>query len=292
MSIAELYGKLSPDDQRSAYDTMEDLLTSDVFGTMLYAGWQSTFHSWLASAQCAPGLGTDSSIERFLPAADEITGVAYAFWPRLPNNREPDVAILIQCADQSSRLVVVEAKYHSGLSGETQLIDEAQGLFNLTLSELRDWDFRPSIRNVKTASLRRALLYVTKDGSLPLAELMPAPNTTWPVPVFWLSWKVLCRHLDANRAAKSGSLLLEDLRLLLRRKNLRDFEGFNQSSIGELPPAGFYADRRHTSLSPDHQQFPAVRKKLSIFEGFSQSPVGELSPAGFYADRQRKTGGR
>ncbi len=37
MTIAELHGKLAPG-RPAGYEYMEDLLTSDVFGTMRYAG--------------------------------------------------------------------------------------------------------------------------------------------------------------------------------------------------------------------------------------------------------------
>jgi hypothetical protein len=245
MSIAEIYGKLSPDNPRGAHEGMEDLLTSDVFGTMLYVGWQPVFHAWMSEAQCAPSLSPGSSFAQYLPASEDIRNVAYSFWPRLPNNREPDVALLIECADQSTSLIVVEAKYRSGLSGEKQLIDEAQGLFDLTPSQLGRWRFRPPIRPLHSASLRKVLLYVTQDSSLPATDLIREGNTAWPIPAFWLSWKSLSRHLESERnSSSSSSLLLEDLRELLKRKKLRDFVGFDQAPLNDLPPAGFYSDTR------------------------------------------------
>src|ERR1017187_10050323 len=90
MSIAELHGKLSPGDPQGAHDGMEDLLTSDVFGTMLYAGWQPAFARWLAQAQFVPGCDPSTCIADFLPS-DNGADIAYSVWPRLPNNREPDV---------------------------------------------------------------------------------------------------------------------------------------------------------------------------------------------------------
>ena len=50
MTIAELHGKLSPNRPNGCNDRMEDLLTSDVFSTMKYAGWQCGFLDWLKSS--------------------------------------------------------------------------------------------------------------------------------------------------------------------------------------------------------------------------------------------------
>jgi hypothetical protein len=81
MSIAELHGKLSPDEPHGVHEGMEDLLTSDVFGTMLYAGWHPAFHRWLSEAVVAPGANPDTSFDRFLPSSAEATKAFYSFWP-------------------------------------------------------------------------------------------------------------------------------------------------------------------------------------------------------------------
>ncbi len=47
MTIAELHGKLSSTRPASINDRLEDLLTSDVFGTMKYAGWENGFLNWI-----------------------------------------------------------------------------------------------------------------------------------------------------------------------------------------------------------------------------------------------------
>ena len=40
MTIAELHGKISPHRSQVLHDRVEDLLTSDIFGSMKYARWQ------------------------------------------------------------------------------------------------------------------------------------------------------------------------------------------------------------------------------------------------------------
>jgi hypothetical protein len=225
---------------------MEDLLTSDVFGTMLYAGWQPAFARWLAQAQFVPGCDPSTCIADFLPS-DNGADIAYSFWPRLPNNREPDVALWIVDHSGQASLLVIEAKYHSGLSGERQLIDEAVGVADLTSPQLRKWTFRPSIEANRPLH-RRALIYVTADSVMPAGDLDTAvggPNFKWPVSVFWLSWKWLSRHVagDLGSVSPNSLLLLRDLSSLMKRKRLVDFTAFSRPPLGPLPSARFFTRR-------------------------------------------------
>ncbi len=54
MTIAELHGKLSSSNPNGVNDRMEDLLTSDVFGAMKYAGWENGFIDWLLKSIPGP----------------------------------------------------------------------------------------------------------------------------------------------------------------------------------------------------------------------------------------------
>ena len=157
------------------------------------------------------------------------------------------VALWIEAADQTASLIVIEAKYRSGLSGESQLVDEAQGLLALTDAQLQQWAFRPAVSFAHPLSFRKVLLYITADSALPAADFALDRAAVWPVPVFWLSWRWLFRYLAqpvSHTSTTGSSLLLDDLRLLLMRKRLRDFDGFRQTPPAVLPPAGFYTEHR------------------------------------------------
>ncbi|MGH7136841.1 MAG: hypothetical protein ACREHD_13965, partial [Pirellulales bacterium] len=98
----------------SISDRMEDLLTSDVFGTMRYAGVECGFLDWLHTAAPMPFTADLSAIRDLIPAQN-LRGVLLAFWPKLPNGREPDLILLFNY-DGTAVLIVVEAKYLSGMS--------------------------------------------------------------------------------------------------------------------------------------------------------------------------------
>lgn len=238
MTIAELYGKLSPD----ANERTEDLLTSDVFGTMRYAGWSNGFLEWLLEAEVPPMLrGSTNPIWKVIPVSN-VKMVHVSFWPRLPNGREPDVALLVELSNESSVVVIVEAKYLSGTSDfvpeeltehyrltGNQIADQVHGLAAVGVEQVRDWFGLQKHFAIKA----KVHLFITAHTRLPTADYVVA-NSRLSLPcsvhAFWLSWKTLANHLerythdrDAGRAA-----LIQDLLRLLERKDLVPYSAFTQ----------------------------------------------------------------
>jgi hypothetical protein len=261
MSIAELGGKLAPDRPYGCHDRMEDLLTSDVFGTMRYAGWSCGFLDWLREAKPAPVQAQPEpvlelavkSIDQILPSSG-ILAVHHAFWPSLPNRREADLALLFHIEAGVSVLVLIEVKYLSGTSdfdipdeGDelertgNQIADQISGLSKLSPDDVCQWfklDKAPMLTE-------RVHLFITKDSLLPISVYSLArynlarsslPPRLWPVNAYWLSWTSLARHLephkydlDAGRAA-----LIQDLYNLLIRKELVPYHGFELKPCNRL----------------------------------------------------------
>jgi hypothetical protein len=241
MTIAEIHGKLSADQPQACNDRMEDLLTSDVFGTMRYAGWDRGFLDWLRGAEPVTALsGIGSPLNADLPEAG-IQNMHFAFWPRLPNGREPDVAILITYSDLRAVLMLIEAKYLSGTSDSepsegvdserrtgNQVADQILGLRALTPAILSTWfglEHAPPLTD-------RLHLLVTKDGRLPLSVYMAAARylpRPWPAAAYWVSWTSLPPHLKPHQADPDPgrAALVRDLLLLLDRKELVPFQAFD-----------------------------------------------------------------
>jgi hypothetical protein len=241
MTIAELHGKLSPMRPNGAHERMEDLLTSDVFSTMRYAGWSCGFLDWLLRAEVPSPLASAGTRIESLLGASSVVAIHVAFWPRLANGLEPDLALLIQRQADADVLAVVEAKYFSGTSdsgasgdeesgaGRTgfQIPDQIDGFAGMSLPELAAWFPTEHL----SSNVHRVHLLITRDAYAPapvyteaLARL-PAP---WQVSAFWLSWISLVdclrphrTHPDPGRAAQ-----IQDLIDLLIRKDLVPFTGF------------------------------------------------------------------
>jgi hypothetical protein len=260
MSIAELYGKLSPE---TAHDRMENLLTSDAFGTMYYIGWHDGFRNWLLEAQ--PVGSNTQTMQQFL-GISSIQHVELAFWPNLPNGREPDVALLFVSDDGTARVLIVEVKYESGMSDFQ--IERQEGVpEDLTGSQLVDQmvgfakapDQRALVEGWFThyggqfpQHLDFAHLLITKDRTLPkhvykeASEHLPAAGmSSFPCPVFWLSWRALARNLEPYSHLQDTVVarLMADLVALLERKEITDkpFEAFHELAwTGSVPCQGFW----------------------------------------------------
>ena len=246
MTIAELHGKLSPDKPMGVSERMEDLLTSDVFGTMKYAGWDKGFIDWIKKAEVAPISPIQDPISKIF-STNRITNVAYKFWPILSNGREPDLAMLIHFENQRLLLIIIEAKYfsgtsdwndddkvgHKGLTG-IQITDQIIGLANMSSKKLLEWFYLPDDNDIiiSETDITKIHLFVTMNSVLPVLDYEKAAKKlkeTLPVLTYWLSWsslaECLVKYLDQKDDGKQE--LLMDLYLLLKRKGLVPFYGFN-----------------------------------------------------------------
>jgi hypothetical protein len=271
---------------------MEDLLTSDAFGTMYYLGWHEGFRNWLLEAQ--PAGGTTVTVRDFL-GCSPIQKALFAFWPLLPNGKEADLALLLISADGSLRLLIVEVKYGSGpsdfeidTSADTatdktgsQLVDQMVGFANVADCRplLKKW-FKDCTEPVP-ARLRYGHLFVTTDLAFPhelydeAAKRLPlAGLTAFPCPAFWLSWKRLLRNLKPYTQTEDSatSRLITDLVRLLERKNLAQFEGFgNLTWSGLSPDKGFWRQSRFFDFAPA-LEIIEVLESGCLLSAFWQTP--------------------
>jgi hypothetical protein len=261
MSFAELRGKLSPE---SATDRSEDLLTSDVFGTIHFVGAAKPFVEWLASSSPVLDQKLDA-VEALIPSP--VRSIDVLFWPRLPNGREPDVALLLAHEDGRRSLIVVEVKYFSGLSNYDldedaedglasdrltghQLLDQLCGMEQIGCSTLlQNWfsiGREPSSRNLSWAHL-----LITTDRSLPKSlytEVHAAMETSLlsknaPAP-YWVSWHALTPLLlhFADQQVTPEDRLIAHLYQLLKQKQLGSFafRAFDMARVLPLQSTGAF----------------------------------------------------
>jgi hypothetical protein len=254
MTIAELRGKLSPD---TADERSEDLLTSDVFGTMRYLNGGGGFLEWLASA--VTPLGAQARYSRLgeMMSPEDVIGIHIAFWPALPNRREPDVVVLVSRRHSDPLLLCIEVKYLSGMSDfevneaderqltGNQIADQVQGLTHLTPHITEQWFPQAS----RTTPIHIAHILVTTESRLPKAVYDAAAQHfggTWPCAVFWVSWSSLSQFLwRAPRSSDKGRVaMIEDLTELLERKGLAPFHGIRPLDFEDRPLATRFWEER------------------------------------------------
>ncbi len=282
MTIAELHGKLNPERPQGVSERMEDLLTSDVFGTMKYAGWDKGFIDWIKKAEAAPVSPTAPPITSLFGTRG-ISQVDYRFWPVLTNRREPDLALLVTIESHKFLLILVEAKYFSGTSDSddeewaeqrdltgSQLADQVLGLYKMSEKELLQWfDIaEKGQKPLQNHELTKIHLFITKNSILPVLDYERAVKKMkgpWPVSSYWISWNDLSgcieKHLDQRISGQKE--LIQDLCLLLQKKGLVPFSGFSMSPVElKIDDASFWFESYWNFKRPDLPEYQSFLNSL------------------------------
>lgn len=247
MTIAELHGKLAPKRPGGHFERMEDLLTSDVFGTMKYAGWDCGFLDWIRFAQ--DPWDPEKKADKYIPSDNDILFIDYLFWPTLKKGREPDLLMVIHNRVGDITLLMIEAKYLSGPSNYE--IENEYTIADSTGDQIADQinDFSMPAKNVNEEKIKtRVHIYLTAHYACPTETFFDSRKkiTRYDVKYFWLNWQSLFEHIkpEVNVAGSREKLFLEDLLALLKRKDLIPFTGFeySQFNIGDFINRGFWED--------------------------------------------------
>lgn len=284
MTIAEIKGKISESGSNLS-ERMEDLLTSDVFGCLRYLPVEKGLFPFLKTAWSYKGLPLN------IPFSTNKT--QYLFWPSLRihgcNPCEPDVLLSIE-TKQGIHLIMIEAKYFSGLSSEedscaepnNQLARELDNLNTISNSHL-GWSTGLDI-------ISRNLIFITQDMKIPLSLLSQSlaeyQLKRGEGDIFWTSWRFLPAILDKQIVLEHNiehKAIMEDILLLLQKKGLtmfcgvdpvvyefkiRDFDfyhitprKFSWPSLEILKPIGYtYGSSR------DHYQWPEMPECRMLYE--------------------------
>lgn len=222
MTIAELHGKIKP------FETLEDLLTSDVFGAFRYCDPNHGLLPFLQEAVCFSDLQTRPG---FL---DGWSSAEYFFWPRSKGfEREPDLIVILERSDGSSLAIDIEAKYKSGKHNKHEDVYEIN---HLSGDQLHD-QYRLMRNKQYTGRLAQKLehaagfyvFYVTAHYVPPVNDIKEtmekvkgAGDEESIENFFWLNWSAACKTCSNFKSDEDirTCLIFQDLRALLLRKSL------------------------------------------------------------------------
>jgi len=228
MTIAEIRGKISQTGQNLS-ERMEDLLTSDIFGCIRYLPTQNALIPFLQTARSLHG--------NIFTIPGKVLRAHWSFWPwlkladRIPC--EPDVIVGLETKENHVHLILIEAKYYSGLSSGEDEREEpndqlARELDNLDAVSAATLGWNPQL---DIAS--RRLLFITQHMGMPrdllarsLAEYTRKRNRNGDV--FWASWRFLPSILEKSLECETISeriAVLKDMLNLLDKKGLVTFQG-------------------------------------------------------------------
>ncbi|MBZ4419085.1 hypothetical protein [Myxococcus sp. RHSTA-1-4] len=259
MLKAELHNKL-PDDTRIALDRLEDLLTSNLLGSLTYLPAEHVLLPWLRHARAHPSHVTEPLVP------DGVLGATVLFWPRA-GTREADALVLLQL-ESRTEAILVECKYESGKSNAAisedsdgkahgdQLVDYWRALAGDGIRPSRSDTSatRAPIQGVK-------LVYVTAHGTMPVEDMAESWKQLTPeeqslARFYWLSWRDLHALVtrEPPRQPAPGDTaqrnLRRDLAALLERKSLLRFRGFDRLASTLPPVSSSPAWRERWSLGP------------------------------------------
>ena len=203
----------------------------------------------------------------------EALRVHWSFWPWLKLAGhipcEPDVVLGLETEENHVHLVLIEAKYYSGLSSEEDERAEpndqlARELDNLDAVSCATLGWRTQL---EIAS--RALVFVTQDMGIPrellvqsLAEYARKRNRDGDI--FWASWRFLPSILERNLEKESlpeNRAVMADMLALLLRKGLIMFDGVE-------PVTEFYALPEFYHFTPTKYSWPVIPESLDIDYAF------------------------
>ena len=205
-----LKGKLTRDEE-----SLEDLLTSNVFGTMKYVPFSEGLIHFIHSVE-------DSQGEYPFKDIDEIRTIDFDFWPSLTelgcSRCEPDVLVRLITNEGRRLIFLIESKYLSGKSSEAEesILPKDQ--------LAKEWDNLIPI--AKREKYDPFLIYVTAHTMFPKDDIESSireqeTKRSRRMSVAWISWRKLTRILE-----QSHNAMIQDLACVLKKLGLVFFEGF------------------------------------------------------------------
>jgi len=264
MTVAEIHGKISSTGSNLT-DRMEDLLTSDVFGTCKYLQPRELLIPFLKTSTSLDG----HQLAVFLE--DDIISVNYMFWPRLTKT-EPDLLLQIQTDTEKDLLVMIEAKYLSGKSSAS--LDEYELEIASAPSDQLAKEYWDLVEYAKLTQMENQkenaiyLVYVTAHRSIPVRSLIETQNEirkfhNQDVRVYWTSWiqlsQLLCEQVCDVNPFRTSNEMKKDLLFLLERKGLVRFTGVGMLEIPEEVRWRYHCESKLSNSSYSFSSFPTVQ---------------------------------
>jgi hypothetical protein len=212
MLEALLRGKLTRNEE-----DLEDLLTSNIFGSVKYVSKEFGLIPILSHAEREDGSTPFKQIA-------QVSDVKYEFWPLLKEKEcypcEPDILLKIYFENGEKLFIIIEAKYKSGKSSWA---DQSEKPYDQLA---REWDNLVSLAKRKKA--KPYILYVTAHTKFPnqdvesaAAEYIKKRSAKEQIEIAWISWRKLPKIFD-----NSPFEIIRDAVEILRRLGLTFFEGF------------------------------------------------------------------
>ena len=237
---AELHGKVSSSGNNIT-DTLEDLLTSNVFQLLRYIPLEIGLLSILNEAVNIDGE------KLILP--DEVNEAEVHFWKRFKRS-EPDLFIELKEGDQLVSNIMIEAKYLSGKSGMAVYEGEESNQLYVEGSDQLEREWSDLIDYSKSQRTPCLLIYLTTDWVMPIKDIKESIRAIGDEfskkNTYWLNWQTIHKTLQRNLSVNADTLtkiekiVIEDITALLKKKDLTEYSGINITDYSNLLPVKYF----------------------------------------------------
>lgn len=221
MLMALVRGKLS-----RGIEGMEDILTSNVFGTLKY---QPIAHLTALLGECIEETGSPLGLDTFCQE-QEFISVQWEFWPWLDYSPgascEPDLLVTLESVSGTRTRVMIEAKYRSPKSSEADYTEAYEFAPKDQLA--RQWS---NLVSMPEEAQQNILVYLTNDQLFPRDDIQAAQEelkrkALGEAHIVWLPWAKI--H-DLFRGSSNEAL--HDIALGLERLGLIYYDGIQVPTV-------------------------------------------------------------
>lgn len=237
---AEIHGKISSKGTNIT-DTLEDLLTSNVFQLLRYMSLEKGLMLVLNEATNIQG-------DKFT-LLEDISEAEFCFWEKF-DNCEPDILIKLKQGSVVYANIMVEAKYLSGKSGSAIYIndeDEGEDTYIAGSDHLeKQW----SALKVYSGKVPHYLIYLTMDWVMPLPaikeSIRASSDDVFSKHMYWINWQSIHKILntiiekDQMTLSCSEEKIISDILALLEKKGLVEFTGYRRVASKNLEPFSYF----------------------------------------------------
>lgn len=241
--IAEIHGKISSTGSNLS-DRLEDQLIGDVFGALRYLDARAALLPFLEASYFLNSYRQRIELKLNSSSA-KVRDIR--FWPWLVE-AEPDVVVELELAGEKGCVVVIEAKYYSGLSSDDSTdVTVREQKHSLTPRGVdHTASYNQLIRQMRGMKkrypgVRRVQIFLTADRLYPeeilfrvrqLADSEGLSDTE----LYWLSWHDLPAILECLQGSREGlsereKIIGRDLLKLSERKGFARFSKMEFNSM-------------------------------------------------------------
>ncbi len=226
--IASLHGKIPE------LKTLEDVLTSTIFGRLRYLPPEKILIPFLKSAQSynPPGISLGEHLKNQGISLELYLTVLFKFWSKHPKYGEPDLILLFKGHQNGDPdlLMLIEAKLYSSKSGVGE--NDQLKRYYLAIHESINGFYDQDISEFKGHIA--PLIYLTGfDAQAEINEStreIVEGGRVLKDPIFHLRWQQLSNILENYNNQYEPSLICNDLIDYLKHLNLLEYKGITLPS--------------------------------------------------------------